>query len=172
MGALRGVLGLLTLVSCIVGVSIAVLCADEYREALNKHRIRYEQASVYIKISQHCKNRVSRLKLAGFHMCDEAEEVLRGPPSVWLALVDVANTLPPIFMGFVGAVRADLLKILMTLGGVAIVGSVVRRWTSPGHQPSPFMLPTSFVNQAYRPYASPGSSVVWGNPNSVRVVDY
>ena len=168
---MRSLLLLLTLLCILCGASITVLCADEFREALRRHSLEMEKASVYITISQHCKNRVSRLKLAGFHKCDEAEALLNGPPAFWLACVDVAGTLPPMFYGAVGAVRTDMFKIAMTLAGAAVVWSVVRRWLSPAapQQQYPFMLPTTFSN--YKPYMAP-NPVVWGNPNNVRVVDY
>jgi len=169
---MRGVLFLLTSVSILCAASLTVLCADEFREALRRHSLEMEKASVYLSISQHCKNRVSRLKLAGFHKCDDAEALLNGPPAVWLAAVDVAGTLPPIFNAAVAAVRTDMFKIAMTLAGAAVVWSVVRRWLSPAppQQQYPFMLPTTFNN--YKPYAAPMQGTVWGNPNNVRVVGY
>ena len=174
IGALKGVLGLLTMACVLVGGSIAVLCADEYREALRRHRVEIEKASVYLSESAHCKNRVSRLKLDGFDKCTEAEGLLSGPPAHWRALVEVAGTLPPVIQGAVNAVRADMFKIGMTLAGAAVVWSVMRRWLTPARpqQQFPFMLPTTFTNHAYKPYAAPNQAVVWGNPNSVRVMDY
>lgn len=116
----------------LVGMAVAVMTMDQFRERWHFHAVQRERAQVYAH-SPHCRA-ASRSALGEFHRCGEAEAILASPPPVWHATVDVAKTLPPMLKQAADALRQDMSRILLTLVAVGCVGVWLRGYLAPRPQ--------------------------------------